>query len=151
MTRDEIMALSGQKLNAAVAEQVFGKPRWKSRPEPQVEGEPCGTTLEHCKAPLGNHQRWRDEMEKWERHQNGKPVWYSKTMDYAWKVVERMHAQHRLHLALNWTGNMWRCSFRATSEFWHGAPPDDSFVWESAAPQAICRAALLAVAQEVVA
>ena len=135
MSRDEIMALSGDKLDAAVAEHVFGKPHWEQRPKPRVKGEPCGTTPEHCKAPLGNLQRWRDEMDEWAIHQNGKPVWYSKTMDYAWKVVRRMEA-YTCDFALEKAGTLWH------AEFLLNTASGDT------APEAICRAALLAVTQE---
>lgn len=145
MTREEIMALSGRELDAAVAEHVMGwRPRWVEEPPYWMAWEvelPNGDMLYGTIVPKAVPQ----------------PVWYddrdgvrcprfSTDIAAAWEVAERLTEFEIDDLDLTVeVGNVmegWACWVYSGCE-------EVAEAREETAPLAICRAALLAVAERL--
>ena len=146
VTREEILAMEpGRELDVSVAVNVMGWQRWESKGIDKV--------WPVIVPPMGDERHnWAAE---WDEH--GCPHWmphYSTDISAAWEVVEKMQntpCRDGDHFCARVEG------FKNAHEaaFFHhlvGIPGDDGLEYYEArgitAPEAICKAALLAVIEE---
>ncbi len=123
VTRDEAMNLSGRELDAAVAERVMGRSVvWRE---------------------------WREELRPTDRYSGAIITRYSTDNTTIWQVVERMHELGWRYVMLKGfqQGNHRHYAAFDRQEWYDANPPWSA--WAGTLPEAICRAALLAVAETV--
>ena len=125
MTRDEILAMEpGEELDRATAEYVLGRPFQKPGHEPCCTCQVCGHGFDECLCGL------------------------SEDIAAAWEVVEKIDAgSYRWRLASKHcrSGHVW---WTATLDKYLGAVngwKEMVYAPGDTAPEAICKAALLAV------
>lgn len=126
MTRDEIMALSGRELDAAVAEYVMGWSKHRRKNPLYRYGDP-GLDFIWVPPQFNGNVAYRRSL-----------PWYSSDISAAWQVVEELEWPINLH---NCVHGEWECAILCPYEDENGEPRVAAV--EPTAPAAICRAALL--------
>lgn len=129
MTKDEILALPLDKLNELVAEKVVGEclhQHWDKNGQDHIECLRCGQDRFY-------HQESQE---------------FHRDIAAAWRVQEKMfekgYALSLVHRKALGRESVWYCDFRL-HEMGTFPPETDWVDDQPSAPEAICRAALLAI------
>ena len=128
MTRDEILAMEpGPELNELVALKVFGQPRPMYVHEPHIEPIWNGHWVCSPDYDEGDVCNWKARD-------------FSGDIAAAWQVVEKMVGSHYCDWTLDMT---WYDGPNYTMRFLHADATYEGF--GMTAPEAVCKASLLAV------